>query len=173
MKRLLSTKDMMLSIDCIEVDCDTISKCCKFKTGEKALHFEIPPIINDFGLDAIEFIGSVDRQIQYVIYTDTSYQYHKYKKRGADKPHVYIETTPNSNGLYDGYIFNVPFAKYISVIGIFRDPRQLENYGCCDNEQYLDITPLANEIVKRLTEKKLRYYRQFLAPQTPNNMIPQ
>ena len=129
LRNLISLKDMMLAINCIEVDCKDLARCCNFSAGEKALHFEIPQIVNDLGTKALEFVGSIDRQKQYVIYTDTSYQFHKYKKRGADEPYVYIETTPNENGMYDGFIFNVPFVKYISVIGIFKDPRQLEQYS--------------------------------------------
>ena len=34
-----------MEINCIEVDCDYMSKCCDLQVGEKALHFEIPPII--------------------------------------------------------------------------------------------------------------------------------
>ncbi len=172
-KGILSLKDMMLAINCIEVDCKSLAKCCFIDLGQKVLHFEIPQLVNDLGANAVEFVGSIDREQQYVIYTDTSYQYHKYKKRNSDKPYVYIETTPNENGMYDGYIFNNPFVKYISVIGIFKDPRQLINYDCCNSSNYLDISSISNEVKKRLTEKKIRYYRSFLAPVHPNNQIPQ
>ena len=172
LRNLISLKDMMLAINCIEVDCKDLARCCNFSAGEKALHFEIPQIVNDLGTKALEFVGSIDRQKQYVIYTDTSYQFHKYKKRGADEPYVYIETTPNENGMYDGFIFNVPFVKYISVIGIFKDPRQLEQYSCCSSEHYLNLSSISNEVKKRLTEKKLRYYKAFLTPVTPNTQEP-
>lgn len=171
-RNLISLKDMMLAINCIEVDCKSMAKCCDFEAGEKALHFEMPQLINDLGNAAIEFIGSIDRQKQYIIYTDTSYQFHKYKKRGASEPYVYIETAPNENGMYDGYIFNAPFVKRISIIGIFKDPRQLEQYDCCNSGQYLNLSSISNEVKKRLTEKKLRYYKQFLTPVTPNDQMP-
>jgi len=169
-RNLLTRKDLMLSIDCVTVDCEYMNKCCEL--GEKALHFEIPQLVNDLGISSIEFIGSVDRQVQYMIYTDTAYQYHKYKKRNADKPYVYIETTPNASGKYDGFIFNVPFVKTISIIGIFKDPRQLSEYDCCNSREYLNFSILANEIKKRLIEKKLRYYKQLASPITPNDQTP-
>jgi hypothetical protein len=50
---------------------------------------------------------------------------HKFLRRGAEKPYVYIDTTPNENNMYDCWIFNAPLLKKISVIGIFKDPRQL------------------------------------------------
>jgi len=31
-----------------------------------------------------------------------------YRKRGRNKPFVYIDTTPNENGMYDCFIFNAP-----------------------------------------------------------------
>ena len=35
-----------------------------------------------------------------------------------------------------------------------------------------NMTFIDTEIKKRLTEKKLRYYRQFLQPPYPNNQVP-
>ncbi len=172
LKGILTRKDMMLAINCIEVDCKDAARCCNIELGEKQMHFEIPQLVNDLDIDAIEFIGSVDRAIQYVVYNDTTYQFHKYKKRSKYVPYVYIETTPNENGMYDGWIFNAPFVKYISVIGIFKDPRQLEYYDCCYAHQYLDLNSISNEVKKRLTEKKLRYYRQFLTQVSSNDQIP-
>lgn len=102
LKGLLTRKDMMLAINCVEVDCSDRAKCCKFDSGKNQSHFEIPQLANDLGLEAVEFVGSVDRVVQYVVYTDTSYQFHKYRKRATNKPYVYIETTPNENGMYDG-----------------------------------------------------------------------
>jgi hypothetical protein len=54
----------------------------------------------------------------------------KYRKRGKNRPWVYIDVTPNSEGLLDCYIFNAPLLKQISVVGIFKDPRQLEDFQC-------------------------------------------
>lgn len=59
--------------------------------------------MNDLGDLAIEYVGSVDREIQFKFYTSSSYQYHKYKRaKNKNMPYVYIETTPNENGMYDG-----------------------------------------------------------------------
>jgi len=56
----------------------------------------------------------------------SSYQwnyYHKFRKRGKNKPFVFVDTTPNENGMYDAYIFNAPMIKQVSVVAIFKDPR--------------------------------------------------
>lgn len=174
LKGVLSLEELFLAINCIEVSCDYMSKCCELQAGEKALHFEIPPIIYLNGVDTIRFIGSIDRNTKYNVYTDESYRFHKYRKRGANHPYVYIDTAINSNGNMDGYIFNVPFVKYISVIALFQDPRRLLEWDCCSEnpESYLDCGILSDEIIKRMTEKYLRWYRSLAAPVTNNDQMP-
>ena len=151
-----------------------MSKCCDLQVGEKALHFEIPPIIYINGIDTIRFVGSIDRHTRYNIYTDETYRFHKYRKNKPGSPYVYIDTAINSNGNMDGYIFNVPFVKYISVIALFLDPRKLLEWDCCSEnpEAYLDCGILSDEIIKRMTEKYIRWYKQLATPVTPNDQTP-
>ena len=107
-------------------------------------HFEIPQVLGDYGDLSIDYIGSTDRQLPFIWYTSsTSFRYHKYRKRGKNKPYVWIDTTPNENGMYDCFVFNAPLLDKISVVGIFKDIRQLESYGCCitdDNMSFLNTT---------------------------------
>ena len=140
----------------------------------RRLHFEIPPVINITGSETIDFVGSVDRKESYTVYTDRSYKFHKYKKRNAESPYVYIDPTINSNGNIDGYIFNAPLVKYIAVVALFQDPRKLLDWDCCsaDPETYLECGVLSNEIIKRLTSKYVQWYRQYAAPVTPNTQQP-
>jgi hypothetical protein len=74
---------------------------------------------------------------------------------------VYIDTTPNKNDVNDGFIFNAPLIKTLSAVFIPKDPRQLEEYGCCPIDEIENISFINNEIKKRLTEKKVRWYRQL------------
>ena len=170
LKGILNLDELFLAINCIEVDCDYMSKCCNLQVGEKALHFEIPPIIYINGIDTIRFVGSIDRHTRYNIYTDETYRFHKYRKNKPGSPYVYIDTAINSNG----NIFNVPFVKYISVIALFLDPRKLLEWDCCSEnpEVYLDCGILSDEIIKRMTEKYIRWYRQLATPVTPNDQTP-
>jgi len=71
------------------------------------------------------YIGSVDRQNSFNFYLSPNYTnlYQQYKRRGKDKPYVYIDPAPNENNMLDGYIFNAPLLKTISVVAIFKDPR--------------------------------------------------
>lgn len=174
LKGILNLDELFLAINCIEVDCDYMSKCCNLQVGEKALHFEIPPIIYINGIDTIRFVGSIDRHTRYNIYTDETYRFHKYRKNKPGSPYVYIDTAINSNGNMDGYIFNVPFVKYISVIALFLDPRKLLEWDCCSEnpEAYLDCGILSDEIIKRMTEKYIRWYHSLAVPVTQNDQMP-
>lgn len=176
LKNLIPKKDLLMSINCVAVDCKALDKCptCSISNpSEKPqLHFEIPQIVNDLAGDSIHFIGATDKSVEYKVYTSTDFLYHKFKRRGAYKPYVYIDTTPNENNMYDGWIFNAPFTKVISIIFIPKDPRQLDNFGCCAGDDIQNYTFLSAEIKKRLTEKKLRYYRQLYVNPTPNNQVP-
>ena len=173
LKGILPVKDLYLSINCIPVDCKSIDQCrCNnlnkgFETTPQA-HFEIPQIINDYGAQAIQYLGSTDKQLPFVYYTTPNvFRNHKYRKRGKSKPYVWIDTTPNENGMYDCFVFNAPLLKSVSITAIFKDPRQLEQYSCCISDD--NMTFIDNEVKKRITEKKLRYYRQAAAGVSPNN----
>ena len=172
-KGLLKRDDLLIAINCVDVDCADPGKCCASPSGKSALHFEIPQLLDDLGENAIYYVGSVDRTIPYDVYfSPSAMSMHKYKRRGKDKPYVYIEKTPNGNNMYDGWIFNLPFVKRITVIGIFKDLRQLEEFNCCDSEEFLDFGSVSNEVKSRLIKKKLQYYRQYLAQPQPNNLVP-
>lgn len=172
-KGVLPVKDLYLSINCVPVDCKDLERCrcagqddCLTPTA----HFEIPQIVNDYGSLSIDYIGSTDRQNPFIYYTSsTAYRYHKYRKRGKNRPYVWIDTTPNENGMYDCFVFNAPLLGQVSITAIFKDPRQLEKYGCCAELKDNNMTFINNEIKKRLTEKKIRYYKQLALPNMPNN----
>lgn len=185
MKGILPVQDLLMSLNCIPVDCDSLDKCGCNATNcgsDPMAHFQIPQLLFDYGLKkAIYYIGSTDKQHPYIVYTkpfDVMSTIQKYRKRGKDKPWVYIDVTPNQEGLLDCYIFNAPLIKQVSVVGIFKDPRQLEEYQCnCaddafneretqmdNNFNFIDIA-----IKERLTKLKLYYYRQMAAPLLPND----
>jgi hypothetical protein len=74
--------------------------------------------------------------------------------------------------MYDCWVFNVPLLKKVSIIAIFKDPRQLEDYSCCAGDDLENYSFISTEIKKRLTEKKIRYYKSFYQPVTPNTLEP-
>lgn len=186
LKGLLPVQDLMLSINCIDVECKNLSrcKCSSSDCGEPQAWFQIPQVLLDWGASkAIKYIGSVDRQHSFLVYTspiDKIATYRKYRKRGKNKPWVYVDITPNENGMLDCFIFNAPLIKQVSVTAIFKDPRQLEGLTCCDyDEDRVDTDgegladdnfTFLNSIVKdRVTRKKIQYYRSFAPVNLPNN----
>lgn len=172
MKGVAPKRDLLLSINCINIDCKDLEKCRCNSDGCDTLtaHFEIPQLLTEFIGGGIEYIGTTDKSTPFIYYMNpTVMQYHKYRKRAKNKPYVYIDTTPNENNMYDCYLFNAPLLKQVTVIGIFKDPRQLDDYGCCAPVEINNMTFIDAEIKKRLTEKKIRYYRQLAAPLLPND----
>lgn len=185
MQGILPVQDLLVSLNCIPVDCESLDKCgCNASNcgSDPIAHFQIPQLLFDYGLKkAIYYIGSTDKQRPFIVYTkpfDVISTIKKYRKRGKNRPWVYIDVTPNSEGLLDCYIFNAPLLKQISVIGIFKDPRQLEDFQCdCTGQQLLDqaskmdtnFSFLDTVIKDRLTKQKLQYYRQYSAPLLPND----
>lgn len=174
LKGILPAKDLYLSINCVDVDCKDLERCrCNTQSNDcvtPTAHFEIPQILNDYGDLSIGYIGSTDRMNSFIVYTSPTLNgYHKYRKRGKNKPYVWIDTTPNENGMYDCFVFNAPLLSQVSVVAIFKDLRQLEGYSCCSDLQDDNMTFINNEIKKRLTEKKIRYYRQLAASNLPND----
>lgn len=174
LKGILPAKDLYISINCIPVDCKSIERCqCHADTlcpTESQAHFEIPQILNDYGNMSIDYIGSTDRQIPFICYTSPQLvRQHRYRKRGKNRPYVWIDTTPNEHGMYDCYVFNAPLLNTVTVSAIFKDLRQLENFKCCSQLQDDNMTFINNEIKKRLTEKKIRYYRSYAPALAPND----
>lgn len=180
LKGILPVQDLLLSLNCVPVDCDDLTKCkCNTSTcGKPTAHFQIPQLLFDFGLNkAIYYIGSVDKQHPFSVYTKPFEQLNiirKYRKRGKQKPWVYIDVTPNSDGLLDCYIFNAPLIKQVSVIGIFKDLRQLEDYQCsCDGKEETlsdsNFNFIDSLIKERLAKQKIYYYRQLSAPLLSND----
>lgn len=171
-------KDLLVAINCVDVDCESLERCkCNSDgCGTLTAHFQIPQVMSEFGSDAIDYIGSIDRKQRFTVITSLSeFQMKKYRKRGKDKPYVWIDFAPNSEGMLDCFLFNCPFIKQVSVVGVFKDPRQIEKFKCCTSSEYSMTGPDNNQsyisqLVKdKLTADKVRYYRQLAAPTLPNN----
>ena len=75
------------------------------------------------------FISLWHKRHSFIFYTqplDKVDSLRKYRKRGKNKPWVYIDITPNDKGLLDCYIFGAPLIKKVSVTAVFKDLRQLD-----------------------------------------------
>lgn len=176
LKGIFPIKDLVIAINCVDVDCKSLERCnCRGYNPNDTLvaHFEIPQLISYFGKNAIEYIGSTDRRNKFSVITSlTELENKQYKKRAIHKPYVWIDYAPNENGMLDCYLFNAPFLEQISIVGVFKDPRQLNRYKCCnmDDLNGPDVNPsFIDQLVKdKLVKEKLQYYRQYQAPNKPN-----
>lgn len=166
-----------MAINCVDVDCESLERCkCGVKSDEDTIvaHFQIPQIISDYGKQAIEYIGSTDRQNKFTVVTSLSeFNNRKYRKRSQKKPYVWIDFAPNANGMLDCFLFNAPFVQQVSIVAAFKDPRQLNKYSCCNTDD-LDGPDVNNSFIDqlikdKLTKEKLYYYRQMAPAQKPND----
>ena len=88
LKGVLPIKDLLIAINCVDVDCESLERCkCKESTDDTLVaHFQIPQLIHDFGKQAIEYIGSTDRRNQFQVVTSLyELETRKYRKRGKNK----------------------------------------------------------------------------------------
>ena len=170
LKGIYPIKDLLMAINCIDVDCSSLERCSCADNIKNVKHFQIPQLVTQYGKQAIDYLGSIDRQNKFKIITSlTELQNLKYRRRQSNKPYVWIDFAPNSNGMLDCFIFNAPFVKQISIVAVFKDPRQLKQYQCC-SENMDDNVSFIDQIVKdKLTKDKVTYYRQLQAPILPNN----
>ena len=176
LKGIFPIKDLLIAINCIDVDCESLERCSCGKTsqGQPIKHFEIPQIVTQYGKQAIDYIGSSDRQNKFTVISSLSeLKTRQYKRRGLSKPYVWIDYSPNTNGMLDCFLFNAPFVKQVSIAAVFKDPRQLNRYSCCNTEELNgpDVNnSFIDQLIKdKLTKEKLYYYRQAVAPRLPND----
>lgn len=57
-------------------------------------------------------------------------------------------------------------------MAIFKDPRTLKLFNCCDYDNMDNSSFMSAEIKKRLTEKKIRYYRSLAQDPIANDQVP-
>lgn len=168
LKGILPSKDLQQKINCIPVDCEDLAKCCDDLGVMPMAHFEIPKLSTVYGSDAIGYIGPVDFYKDYPVYFDKSFRFAKYKRFGAKSPYVYIDLTTNKNDKIDGFIFNSTMLKFISVELIPDDPEDLKEFSCCADLPFDPTNFMTAQIISRVTEKYVRYYKQMSDPILPN-----
>ena len=176
-KGIAPIDDLLMAINCVDVDCESLERCsCGKKSDGDTItaHFQIPQLVTTYGTQAIKYLGATDRQNKFTIVTSLSeLQTIKYRRRGLTKPYVWIDSAPNAEGMLDCFLFNAPFVRQVSIVAVFKDPRQLNKYKCCnlDDLNGPDVNnSFIDQLIKdKLTKEKLYYYRQEAAPKLPND----
>ena len=176
-KGIAPIDDLLMAINCVDVDCESLERCsCGKKSDGDTItaHFQIPQLVTTYGTQAIKYLGATDRQNKFTTVTSLSeLQTIKYRRRGLTKPYVWIDLAPNAEGMLDCFLFNAPFVRQVSIVAVFKDPRQLNKYKCCnlDDLNGPDVNnSFIDQLIKdKLTKEKLYYYRQAAAPKLSND----
>ena len=173
LKGILPANDLMIKINCVTLDDEPINRVGEFEEfdGYYVKHFQIPQVAFVYDKESIGYIGNINGKDSFPIYVDRHAWFnHRFKRFVRQRPHVFVDFATNTNNMYDGWIVSktaLPEDMLIAVIAIWKDPRDLINFQCCSNEEINNWTFISTEIIKRLTEKYLRYYRMFYQPPTP------
>lgn len=142
-----NTDGMIVSINCIPVDCQDISLCCGIETFDKKLHFKIPKP-SSFVADPVKFVGTTDRSQSFRIVRGPTWKNAIYSRYG-NRNNTYVWFAPNRQ---DGFIFNPPNddIELISVDIIPENVLELENFACCQELLEDDAGLIPNWMVREI-----------------------
>lgn len=160
-------------IDGIRVECKDLSANCHVASEVDALHFVIPNL-NRMVADPIIYLGAADGTIDFRVYFDRDYRFHKYRLATSKKPFAWVSSTPNTEDLYDVFLFNI--GKYngfqfISMDAIFDNPydiQKTEYYEQFSSAEFYAPMAVQSKVIDILTQKYVNYYRQLHSPMKPN-----
>lgn len=174
LKGILPASDLMIKINCIELDEQPVNRVGEFEEfdGYYIRHFEVPQIAYVYDRESISYVGGINGKESFPFYTDRhAWVNHRNKRFVKQRPHVFIDTATNFNNKYDCWLVSkdlIPENSLLTIVAIWKDPRDLITYQCCKDDEILNWTFLSTEIIKRMSEKYLRYYRMLYQPPTPS-----
>lgn len=154
----LEYRSLVQSVNCIPVDCESISLCCGIETFDNKLHFKIPKLATLVG-SPLRFIGLTDRSMEFRYTIGGTWKNQMGGKFTKHLPYVWINAE-----MTDGFIFNPPTddISVISIDAVFEDPRQVGEYACCPDTVDVAIPQwMASEIITRLTGEYASNYFKF------------
>ena len=165
-------------INCIDVydDGDT-ADCCDQPEGITLPAASIPQVLIVNRKPMISFIGIPERSdFTWKVYYGEGHKTKKYAPATSKRP--YIVLYPPKNGYQTIYVHNAPAGlTKLSVTGIFTDPYAKFEYSCCsigegdphDVAELAASETIVEQIVDKLSQKYIGYYRQMNAPIQPND----
>ena len=77
-------------------------------------------------------------------------------------------TEKQIENIHDNLVDNLKGFNDTNTIISTQNPRQLEEYSCCNEFGDDNFNFINNEVRNRLTQRKVQYYRQLAAPNLPN-----
>lgn len=170
---IITAEQLSQRIDGIRVECKDISATCAVASYVNAPHFTVPDI-NRGIINPVTFLGTMDSKMVFKVYYDRDFRFHEYRLATAHLPFAWISSSPNIEGLYDVYLFNLGKynnLQYISIDAVFDNPYDILNTEFHEqfsvSEFYAPLI-LQKEVVDTLTREYVEYYRK-LHMQKPAN----
>lgn len=165
-------ENYMQGIDCIKLDKKCLTNCCKVGGKRPVWHFEIPQLVNiNHNKKVINYLGIADKlneanfSKEFSWYFDTKDMIsHGYRILANKNPFVWIDPAVNGHSMHDVYLFNAPGygLKFVSIRAIFRNPKAILAYDCCDKNNGFQIDDkIAQKILQVLPQQKIAYYARL------------
>jgi hypothetical protein len=136
---------------------------------------QVPKIMSTPDESAVGYIGYINMSSNFPFYSNIDQMNaHKYRVYTAGTPFAYSDMTTNENGNATIYLFNLgefnPLKK-LMIRAVFENPQELLTLDpdALDRE-YPAPGSIQEDIITRLSERYIRYYRQLniLPQQVPN-----
>lgn len=171
LKGIVNLDNLYQDINCLEMECKDISQCCNIDSYEKVLMSKepLPKLMSVPNVEKIQFIGSANRGKQFKVSTQQiTNEFNDYSFSGRLKfPTVYITND------YFVVLRNPPTEniKYISVSALFENPMEVTKFGCncSDDRTYQRPSWLIDEVITKMTNDYLRYFRMMAITQPETN----
>ena len=162
-------------IDGIELNCEDTSDNCTIDSQMSAGHIKIPKLAQFMEIEeSLSFVGPLDNSVNFKVYTNTDYRYHKHRLITADRPFIWLNTSDDTDGYYDMYFFNMGKynnLKFISVVARFENPIKLLDTVYADSfssTEFFAPEIILNEVITTITQRWFSYYRELGTPARPN-----
>lgn len=173
MEGLFDISKLAQRIDGIKVDYQDLSANCAVPSYTRARHFKIPNV-NRVLENPVLFLGTIDAKLSFKVYFDRDYRFHRHRIATARKPFAWISSTSDADGMHDVFLFNLGkynSLEFISIDAIFDNPYDLLNtpyYEQFSSSEFYAPLYLQKEIIDRLTQQYVNYYRQMHLNKQPN-----
>ena len=175
LQKTLIVSNISQRIDGIEIQCADTSSSCTIKSLVSVPKLSIPKLSQaiDVG-DAISYVGPMDNSVSFKVYVSTDYRFHQYRQLTGDRPYVWINTSSNTEGVYDMYFFNLGKynnLKFVSISALFENPYDLLKMPYAEQfstTEFYAPAIIQNRLIEELTQRYVSYYRQLNTPVQPN-----
>lgn len=175
----LDPKYLMQKIVNIPIEMRNMSEDCLIQEpcGDVP-SIKIPRIIPTFGDDAIEWLGTMNMQENFLIYYHPDQiKHHRVKRRVRHRPYAWVDLAPNKDNTMTIWLMNwgkFNPLKFMTIRAIFEHPSRVELLDpTLHDKDYPAPANIQKAIIDELTEKYVRYYRQLNVTRQPNTQSDQ